>query len=308
MNKILIVGGTGFLGESCLKKLSSLNSSVSIVGRKEKIEFSEGENFKYYQLDINNPREVESFLKQGGYSHLLYVAWPPSPPHNSTDHIEFAAASIAFLKIFSCYNPGARLVFTGSIYETGVNFGSVPNNFQNMHPKTIYGLSKKFVWDSWSILQTDDSNITSLCWVRLSNIYGLGDHTHKALPSMIDCALNKKNYTLNNPNAVVDFLHITDAATGIIHALLSDYNGVINIGSGCGYLLSDVRKFIELHCENDGIKISKIQSFLNSEFGSVLDISTASSMLGYSPSIAIENGVTECIEFLRNKVTAYANN
>lgn len=300
MNKILIVGGAGFLGKACFKKLASLN--VTIIGRKEKLEFSEAENFTYHQLDINSLKDVDIFLKQGSYSHLLYVAWPPSPPHNSTDHITFAAASITFLKTFSLYNPNARVVFTGSIYETGVNAGSVPNNFQNMNPKTLYGLSKKFVWDCVNALKLDDFNTPSFCWIRLSNIYGLGDHTHKALPNIIEHTLNKKNFLLNNPNAFVDFIHIEDAVTGIVYALLSDYNGTLNIGGGCGYFLRDIKKFIEQYCEAGEKNILKIESFINSTFGPVLDITTTCDVLEYRPSIHIEDGIIEYIEFLRNKV------
>jgi nucleoside-diphosphate-sugar epimerase len=299
MTNILVVGGSGFLGAACLRKLASYE--VTIIGRKERADFSENKNFKYYYLNIHRLEDVKKFLEKNQYSHLLYMAWPRTPPHNAMEHLSFAVSSIDFLKIFSQYNSHARIVFTGSIHEAGQHHSKVANDFEHLKPENLYGLSKKFVWDCFNVLRSSNFKNISFCWVRLANIYGVGDHSHKALYNIILNALSQKEFSLNNPNAFLDLVHIEDAAKGVALALLSDYNGVINIGGGYGYFLKEIQDFIELYINNkmDGKNLIKIKKYSNSEFGSVLDIEKSCEILDYSPVTVIESEIIEYINFVK---------
>jgi nucleoside-diphosphate-sugar epimerase len=296
MTKILIVGGTGFLGRACLKKLS--HHSVSVVGRKDNPCFLPTENIEYHQLDTNNAENVERFLKKDNYSHLLYLAWPATLSHGSTDHLFFAASSVQFLKIFSSHNPCARIISVGSIHETGLIKGKVLNVFENMKPKSLYGVGKKIVWDSVNIL-----GIKNFCWIRLANVYGVGDHLGKVLFKMITSELKNDKLVLSHPEMIVDFVHINDATTGILSALFSECSGVINIGGGYGYRLKAIQDFVSSYIQKvvDKKEGAKIKSLRPSRGGLLLDLSKASELLDYKTFVEIEQGISECIEFLKNE-------
>lgn len=299
MTHILIVGGSGFLGTECLRQLAS--DKVTIIGKKKDPNFFEKENFKYCHLDIRQLEDVKQFLEKEKYTHLLYLAWPRTPPHNAREHLYFSVSSIEFLSFFSQYNPKARIVFTGSIHEIGQHCGKVSNNFEKVNAENLYGVSKKFVWDCFNVLRSSDFKNISFCWVRLANIYGSGDHSHKALYNIILNALNKKEFSLNNPNVFLDLVHIEDAAKGVVLALFSDYSGVINVGGGNGYFLKEIQDFIELYINTkiDGKNSIKIRKYSDSEFGPVLDIKKAREVLDYSPVTVIENKMIEYVDFVK---------
>ncbi len=293
MTKILIVGGSGFLGRACLEKLSSCD--VSVIGTQESPGSIKNQSCKYYTLDIYDNKKVDEFLEGNNYSHLLYLAWPSSPPHNSIEHITFAAASIEFLSKFSEHNSNARITFIGSIHETGINSGEVLNSFANAMPDNLYGISKKLVYDTMHVMLAEKLQDISFCWVRLSNVYGSGDHSHKLLFNMTSNALKGKSFKLNNENGFVDFIHIDDAAKGICLALLSDYNGIVNSGGGQGCFLQDIKRFLEWHLDEKA-KLKddcEINSMKHSKYGAVLDISVANRFLNYVPDVSIEQGISQ---------------
>jgi nucleoside-diphosphate-sugar epimerase len=290
--KILIVGGCGFIGREVLKFLDDYQCYV--VSSRSNYKFTaKSNNICFQRCDISNLEQVTNLLEKENFSHLLFLSWPTSPPHNTLEHSSFAAHAIRFCKKFADVNHEARIIFTGSMHETGINTGIIPNSFDNMFPKSLYGISKKFVWDSLKSL-----DIKHLCWLRLANVYGYEDHTQKILPQIIINTINKETVQFYDPNGFVDFIHVSDIANGIILAINSNYNGVINLGYGSGYYLQDIQNFI--HCllfnQKNLINHGTIKSYQQSNSGPVLDITSSKDILGYSPKISIELGLKEILE------------
>lgn len=276
----LVVGGDGFLGKELLKHLT--NDKVSIIGKSVNSEIEYTTSHSYKNLDISDTVKSEKFLSSFKFSHLVLLAWPKSPPHDSIDHITFASTCVNFVRIFKKYNPESRVVLTGSIHETGIKKGLIANDFICSNPFTLYGLGKKTVWDSLKIL-----NVGNLCWVRFSNIYGPNDHPQKLIPSLILSTIKNEAVNFTNPQAFVDFINIKDAALGLFKAIISNNEGVINIGAGKGYFIQDIKNFIKQSLSN---KIRPSVKFYScSEFGPVLDISRAITELGYTPKSSIED-------------------
>lgn len=290
MNKVLLVGGSGFLGKNCLKNLEK--HDVTIIGRQALPKNTDTKSFKYHQLDIYDQKLVEVFLKENKFSHLLFLSWPASLSHNSTEHLHFAATSISFLKEFIKNNPDSRITFSGTIHETGINEGKIPNTFEKARPKTLYGIGKKLVYDCIQVLLTDYKGV-SFCWARLSNIYGIGDHFHKILPKIIRSILQNQEITLNCPTSHVDFIHIDDAAHEICLALFSDYIGIMNIGSGSCYSLQNIIEYVKN-------RSNIINAYPDSKYGAVLNIEDSNKRLNYTPLTSIEEGINQLLEFYKN--------
>lgn len=309
MIKILIVGGSGFLGRECLQNL--LAYDVTVVGRQFSCGLIEPQNHKYYQLDINNSAAVENFLERHSYSHLIYLAWPLTPPHDSLEHIYFSTTSLDFITRFIRKNSHSRIVIAGSIHEVGISCGLVSNDFKNAVPTNLYGISKKYVYDCIRVFLRSKFKNNSFCWVRFSNIYGSLDHANKFITTVICNELEKKIVSINNPDLIVDFVNIKDAAKGMCLALFDNYDGVINIGAGKGYFLKDIYKFITLHVEKEILQknLFTIEPQYDSKNGAILDVTVALKTLQYIPEVSIEKGILECILFLiRNKLKKNESN
>lgn len=290
--EILIVGGTGFLGKEILKIL--FNYNISVIGQKEVGSF-EPKNHKYYKLNVCKSEDIDTFLKEKHFSHLVFLAWPLTPPHNTMEHVIFSAASINFVYKFSNANPNARVLFVGSIHETGIQKGKVLPTFNESSPDNLYGISKKYVYDCLNVFLRD----VSFCWARLSNVYGIGDHSHKLFSTLIHNSIIKKDLKLNSPHATIDFVHVKDAAYGLFLALFSNYTGIINIGGGKGYTLESIKKIVNSKIKNKGLSKISIPSLDVSDSGAILDITASTKLLGYLPSIKLENVLNELIDSIK---------
>lgn len=284
--KILILGASSFLGRSIIKNLDGFEYTTLSVRPK----IAKNSPIKIYDYLSNDI--LVKFLEEKEFYALLFLSWPLSPPHNSIEHSLFASFAVNVCQIFSIINPHAHIYFSGSIHETGYSSGLVQNSFpKDKLPKTLYGCAKRFVWDSLQKFCPD-----KLCWVRFSNIYGPGDHPNKVINMMLNAVINNEKFTLKNSNAFVDYVHIEDAAQGACRAIKTNYSGVINIGSGTGYYLNDMQKFLL----NSGSVLRKSSSFTH---GPVLNIELAEKLFDYKPQISLKQGLNEILHMLKMEST-----
>lgn len=302
--KILVVGGLGFLGKKCLEKLDKLE--VTVVGRKQPDMPLPGSKHTYSQLDISDDDKVRKFLKTNSYSHLLYLAWPSSPPHNDMRHIKFAYDTIKFIGYFGEAQPDSRIIMTGSIHEAEISNGLIPDEITGSSPSTLYGISKKYVYTCLKKILSESFPEISFCWARLSNVYGPQDYSEKLISQIISSTIKQEDFNLLFPNNIVDFLYIQDAVDGVVAALFSSFKGAINIGSGTGIRLSVVKDIVyNLVRENFPKQVDYNATYEEiMACGSILDIAQANKILGYKPKVFFVQGIKECIYATETKHSA----
>lgn len=92
--------------------------------------------------------------------------------------------------------------------------------------------------------------------IRLYNVFGQFQSTDYFIPKVINAIKTKKLLTLGSLNHIRDYIYIDEVASAINFLLLSDSNdGVINLGSGEGILMSDLlNKIIDL--SKDEVQVS----------------------------------------------------
>ena len=62
--KVLVVGGTGFIGRNLIKKLKQKNYSILSISLSVPSKSNKINNVKYYVCDISNKKELLNFLKK----------------------------------------------------------------------------------------------------------------------------------------------------------------------------------------------------------------------------------------------------
>ena len=74
MKKILVIGGTGFIGHHCLKKASKLNASLFSLSLKKPKKSRKIKKVKYFKLDFTNYKKLKKLkndydyvINAGGY-------------------------------------------------------------------------------------------------------------------------------------------------------------------------------------------------------------------------------------------------
>jgi GDP-L-fucose synthase len=150
----------------------------------------------------------------------------------------------------------------------------------------------------------EKQNGKSICSiVRPANVYGPHDNfdlnSAMVIPSLIRKA--DENETLEvwgDGSQIRDFIHASDVARGMIYAVENQITEPINLGSGFGVKIKTIAEIVSKYFDKELVwDVTKPSG----DPIRILDMTKANSY-GFSPSISIEDGVVNTIEwYLKNK-------
>ena len=197
---------------------------------------------------------------------------------------------------------------------------------------SIYGDKKKLpvnekadiqitnIYDMLKILSEQiliNSKISNLnyCILRLANVYGenisnLNQKNRQILSKIIRLAIKDKYINVYGHGKYYrDYIHIKDVCNAISKSIRSNksHNQIFNIGSGRKVRLIWLFKYIKKILKAKYgyiIKINKIQinnDFINNSRNYQSSISKATKYLNWKPSISLETGIYNLIDFIYYK-------
>ena len=144
--------------------------------------------------------------------------------------------------------------------------------------------------------------------VRPANVYGPFDNfsldNAMVVPSLIRRVVASENplRVWGDGRARRDFVHARDVARGMFLVMQALPGQPVNLGSGVGV---SIRKLVEtiLKCTDREIDVVWDSSMPTGDQSRVLDISRARA-IGYEPTISLEDGIHETVEWYRKNQKA----
>ena len=290
--KIVILGGSGFLGKSLLQKLNK-KFHVKIMIHYKEIELK-GKKFKG---DILSQRTLDNEISRRDIVVNLIGQYNK----NLSTFIELNI--IGGLNLLnSCIRKKInRIILISSINVYGENLNFPSKETDPLRPQTVYGIVKLLnekVYEYYS--KTYGLNITIL---RLSNLYGpykKSGYIASLINSIND---NKPTTAYNKGQQLRDLLFVEDAANGIIKAIKSPQQGftIFNISSGKRYVINDLIKMIE-RISHKKLNV-KLSPKIYDERCIWADNSKAKRILKFNPRTTIENGLKITVRhFMKSKL------
>ena len=287
LSKVLLFGGSGFLGPNILKRYPE----IICVGRTKPPFYIKNQ---FIKLDrINQIKKLNKikfnkviFLIGNSDHHLL----------NSTN-LDLALSHNFYplkeaLDYFSKRNVKKIITFSGALIY-GVKNLKLPvkecnpiDGFQNNY------LFSKFLAENLCNFYRDKLSIIN---IRLSNIYG---PTLLSRPDLVQSILmkalihNKKKITIWNSSPKRDFIHTQDVADAVMKLLFSNYSGNLNLGTGKSNSVGRVSKIIS---ELTGVKIKSLNKKVGGQKDFRFDISLVKKLIKWQPKINIEDGLKKTI-------------
>jgi len=134
---------------------------------------------------------------------------------------------------------------------------------------------------------------------RLSNIYGPFQDFHNSpflVPSKIVEALNGGKIEVFNLKPERDWIYSMDAAEAVVEALKSDITGVYNLASGRGI---SVEEIISEIASQTGSTYKSLDKPTNGPANLFCDISKIKSDLNWVPKTNLKEGISKTIEYIK---------
>ena len=242
--KILLSGGTGFIGKNLLKYMAqNMNYTILVVGRN--LEKVENKNIKQVKLDLNKIEDNFDKIKEFNPDIFLHLAWEGIPNYSEELSKKNYLNTIKIMKMIINETTCKKIVSTGSCWE--YNDGSYIGECKE--DQLIY-LNKPFSKYKNKIF-TEVNNICKkkkilFNWLRLFYVYGPGQGKNSVIPLLIDIFKNNKKININSPLNKNDFIFIDDVVSIIDKFIKNDYSsGIYNVGTGKSTSISTILKIID---------------------------------------------------------------
>ncbi len=308
--KILITGGTGFVGVNLIHHLLELGPDV-VVWSRSVVESSTLEELKhqikFQQVNLLDEEAVKNKLLEANPTVIIHLAsfnnnslrTPSAIKPMLKDNVETAVnlySAAVELKELKC------IITAGSAAENELN--ETPfNEEQKEKPASPYGLSKVFM----SYLSSYFYRLHRLPIVtlRFSQVYG--EHqTNGFVPAMLTKCLRNEPIELASGENSKDFVYIKDvikAITLIVENPCKVQGEIVNISTGKETKLKEAVALIK-KMTNSGSNINF--GVLSPRPGENLHFfasnQKAKRLLGWEPEYDLEQGLQETIKWFKEKM------
>lgn len=277
MSKIIVTGGSGFVGSHTIKALREQGHQVLNYDLKE-------------GYDIRDYEQLKSFVQEGDkILHLAAVARfaeaDADPERAWTTNVEGTDVVARVAK----ENKAERVVYssTGSVYMPIEQEGSIDESFQ-VRGNSVYGCAKHF-----GELALKRANIPFII-LRYAHLYGEGKIGHGAIGGFISRMERGLSPVLYGGEQSNDFTYIKDIVQANLLALFTEtgMNEVYNIGTGeelsTEKVFNLLKEFFKYDKEFERLAQRKVDA---NKF--VYDISKARKKLGYEPEFNFLAGMND---------------
>ncbi|QWG68060.1 SDR family oxidoreductase [Bacillus mycoides] len=240
MKKILVTGGSGWIGKYVVHSLIQKGYEVHATYNKNKPSHL---SCHWHKVNLLRDEEVKKLIYEIKPTYLFHLAWEAVPPkcYVSINNYYWLQSSISLIQHFTTCG-GKRVVVagTGAEYEwfNGVLFEDSPL----LSYKTPYSLCKNAL-HSWLQSHAKQTGL-SMCWGRIFHMYGPYEHGNRLVSNIITSLLKNEEALCTHGNQSRDFLHVSDVADALVTLLQCNVTGTINIASGHSVQIKELASII----------------------------------------------------------------
>ena len=307
--RILVTGGAGFVGSWMCDVLVHAKGRVDCLdnfstGRTGNIEHLRGK-IRLVKADVENADLKES------YDFILHLSSRASPEEYQQHPIEtLTTNSIGTLKVLECARRnGSTLLFasTSEVYGDAQVIPTPETYFGHVNPiglRSCYDEGKRF-GEALCVAYFREHK-TKVRIARIFNSYGpriREDGLYaRALPRFIMEAFEGEPITIyGNGKQTRSFCYVTDTVRGLLKLATSPgLDGeVVNIGNSTEMTKVDLAMAILRKTRSDS-KIMFLPAQPDDPKRRCPDTSKAKSLLGWSASVSLDEGLDRTLEYFKN--------
>lgn len=304
--KIVVTGGSGFIGTNLLKKLS-LNYKNIISNYHTNENFFRVNGVKYLKANLENKDDCKKICQGADIVIMCAANSSGAGVMEKTPLVHLTPNIIMNVNMLeaSYKEKVKKFIFISSntVYPF-VDFAVKENdaNFDFYDKYYVVGWMKRFTEIVCDIYSSKIKNPMNSVVLRPGNLYGPYDkfdnEKSKVIPALIKRVVKKENplKVWGDGNDLKDFLYIDDFCEAVIRVIETECNNeIFNIASGECITIKEILSHI-INTENShNLKIEFDLSKPTMIPKRLIDISKAKKILGFEPKIKFLEGIKKTI-------------
>lgn len=301
MSRILVTGAGGFVGAAVADLAARQGHQVTALVRNPsspRVLALTG-RCAIAVADLADRTAVSAALVEARPEIIIHSAWEGvgGPTRAGDIQLDNIRTTVGLLD--AAVAAGAsRFIGIGSQAEYGRHDRRIDESAAT-EPFLLYGAAKLSACHLTRQRAADAG--MGFAWLRLFSPYGPGDNPDWLIPSVATQIIEGRAPRTSPGTQKWDYLHILDCAQGILAAALTDSaQGVFNLSSGrATSVRSIVERIRDLACPGLALTFGDIPFGPNQIMHLEGDCSRLSTATGWTPSIAIEDGLVTVVDALR---------
>ncbi len=299
--RILLTGGTGFLGRPVALALSRAGHEVALVVYPgESTPPPQGSGIRVLYIDLSD-KDDRRLIAEAKADTLLQMAWYAAPNDfwRSPKNLDWVAISLDVARHFREAG-GRRIIGVGTGAEYDWSSGGVMDEVASaIHPATLYGVCKSATREILSAYACETG--MSMAWARVFWPYGPGEPPGRLISSLGAALARGEHFICRSANLLRDYIFVEDVADALTALVGSSVEGIINIGSGTAVSLGDLAKrFALLAGRSELLTLETIRSAPDNPEMIVAATHRLSKELCWIPKIDLEKGLLQTWVYWKN--------
>ncbi len=309
MARIVVTGAAGFIGSHLCETLLARGDSVVgidnlVTGDLNNIAHLRALDFQFIRHDVTQYIDVD-----GQVDYVLHWASPASP-------IDYLELPIQTLKVGSLGTHNALglakakgatfvLASTSEIYGDPLEHPQKETYWGHVNPigpRGVYDEAKRFA-EAITLAYHRTHGVNTKI-VRIFNTYGprMRLRDGRAVPAFVSQALANQDVTVfGDGTQTRSFCYVTDLVRGILSLMDAKTNEPVNIGNPHEVTIEEIaRTIIRLVGSTSQIVYRPLP--VDDPRQRRPDITRARTLLGWEPSVGLEEGLRKSIDYFKTKV------
>ena len=299
--RLLVVGGSGFIGHHIVNHAVGLGWDVTILGltpQQHNKEVSSG--VRYVAADLVNAVALKKVLGEASFEYVV----------NCSGYIDHRAFGDGGQKVFDAHFVGVlnlARILDRNVLQAFINIGSSDEYGNNPSPQvetqreapiSPYSLGKVAATHFLQMLYRTE-NFPAIT-LRLFLTYGPGQDKRRFLPQIISGCLEGSPFPASEGRQLRDFCFVQDTVEAVFVALASPSakGEVINIGSGQPVSIRQIIEMVQRLVGGGAPNFGGIGYRPGESMSLVADISKAKAILDWQPVVALDIGLKKTIKWI----------